>query len=85
MSDQAIREAAREAFDISWALQAANDAIHDVQHQMTRPSVLYRPAIMKDGNAWIALLGEDLQVGVVGTGDTPEQAMADFDRAWSSN
>jgi hypothetical protein len=63
----------------------ARDAITDVQHQMVRPSVLFRPTITKDGNAWIALLGPDIQVGVAGCGDTPEDAMLAFDDAWYKN
>lgn len=47
-----------------------------------RPSVMYRPELSQDGDAWIALYGRDLAVGVVGTGSTPAEAMAAFDRAW---
>lgn len=48
----------------------------------TAPSVLYRPAISIDGDKWCALYGEDLQNGVAGFGDSPEQAMQAFDSAW---
>jgi hypothetical protein len=41
-----------------------------------------RPALSLDGNKWIALYGENLQEGVVGIGDSPAEAMRDFDRAW---
>jgi len=46
------------------------------------PSVIYRPTLSRDGNKWIVLLGDDLQSGVVGVGDSPALAMHDFDRAW---
>jgi hypothetical protein len=39
---------------------------------------------VQDGNAWLAIYG-DLPSGVVGSGDSPELAMADFDRAWYAN
>ena len=52
-----------------------------VSEQM-RPSVTMRPAISIDGNQWCALYGEDLQRGVAGFGDSPEQAMLAFDREW---
>jgi hypothetical protein len=52
------------------------------EEQRQRPSVLWRPVLTQDGDAWVALYGPDLAVGVVGTGKTPEEAMADFDRAW---
>lgn len=84
-ADATIREVALERFDISWAVQAACEAIREVQYIMQRPSVLYRPKISIDGNQWCALYGENLQDGVAGFGDTPELAMIDFDRAWTSS
>ena len=44
-----------------------------------RPSVLYRPTLVPDGNQWCALYGENLIEGIAGFGDTPELAMCDFD------
>lgn len=46
------------------------------------PHVLMRPTLVQDGNAWLAIYG-DLPTGVVGTGKTPAEAMADFDQAWT--
>ena len=57
------------------AIQAAAGA-HD------RPSAVYRPDLMRDGNQWCALYGADLQVGVAGFGDSPAAAMWDFDCNW---
>ena len=34
-----------------------------------------------DGEKWCVLLGDNIQVGICGYGDTPEAAMWDFDRA----
>lgn len=48
----------------------------------SRPSAIYRPTIKMDGKSWCALYGENLQDGVAGFGDTPELAMADFDKNW---
>ena len=49
---------------------------------MTRPSVIFRPVISLDGDAWCALLGANLMEGVAGFGDTPDKAMYAFDSAW---
>lgn len=72
--------------DLARALEIAAEAvcevIEDLVSAYTRPSVLYRPTLSKDGDKWIALYGEDLQSGVVGTGPTPAVAMQDFDEAW---
>lgn len=55
-----------------------------IQGAMTAPSVLYKPALSQDGTMWCALLGENLAEGVAGFGETPEKAMAAFDKAWRS-
>lgn len=47
-----------------------------------RPSVIYRPSIGRDGNQWSVLYGDNIMEGVCGYGDTPEKAMADFDKNW---
>ena len=52
--------------------------------EQQRPSVLYRPALMVDGTRWCALYGENLAEGVAGFGDTPAEAMHEFDKAWVS-
>ena len=80
-----IGEAVRSALDFSFVAQVTQEEIRFVCSQYVRPSVLFRPVLTKDGDSWIALHGPDLQTGVVGTGDTPESAMADFDRVWSES
>ena len=80
----AFTDAAREAFDISWQKSQLTEAIQIVAGEMQRPSVLYRPSIERDGNKWCALYGPNLMQGVCGYGDTPAEAMADFDKNWAS-
>jgi hypothetical protein len=46
------------------------------------PHYLYKPKLSLDGNMWCALLGDNIQEGVCGFGETPEKAMAEFDKAW---
>ena len=55
-----------------------------IQGAMTAPHVLYKSTLMPDGTKWCALFGENLQEGVAGFGDTPAEAMAEFDKAWVS-
>lgn len=52
--------------------------------EQRRPFVILRPRIFPDGDQWCVLLGEDLQSGVAGFGNTPDAASRDFDRNWSS-
>lgn len=60
--------------------------IYNIQYaaalDMRRPSRQYRPSLGIDGNKWCALYGENLQEGVAGFGDSPEEAMYAFDQAW---
>lgn len=79
---QAFRDVVREAFDISWSVEFVKQEYLNAAMEQQRPSVLYRPEIMADGDQWCALLGADLQVGVAGFGDTPAAAMAAFDQAF---
>lgn len=55
---------------------------YEAAAERLRPFILYRPRIAKDGDAWIACLGENIQEGVVGIGDSPENAARAFDKAW---
>lgn len=50
--------------------------------ELLRPSYLYKPKLIKDGNAWIALLGDNLQEGVASFGSSPDEAYRNFDKVW---
>ena len=52
--------------------------------ERSRPSALFRPRLSIDGDQWCALYGDNLQDGVAGFGNSPADAMADFDRAWKA-
>lgn len=75
-----------------WSQIAANAIAHSagmVQAAMTEaagmhgcPSAVFKPRLSIDGNQWCALYGENLQDGVAGFGDSPANAMWDFDRNW---
>ena len=53
-------------------------------YEQMRPSVLFKPKLSRDGDQWCALLGDDLQSGVAGFGDSPAEAMLDFDKSWNA-
>jgi hypothetical protein len=55
----------------------------DLATETARPSHLYRPTLSRDGNKWCALYGGNLHDGVAGFGDSPAEAYADFDKAWT--
>lgn len=82
MSYQAIYDAAFQQLDISYARAILQEQIAVVGYEMSRPSTIFRPRISIDGDQWCALYGDNLQNGVAGFGDTPDLAMAAFDKAW---
>jgi hypothetical protein len=46
------------------------------------PHVRYKPKLIRDGDKWCALLGDNVQEGVAGFGTSPREAMYDFDKEW---
>lgn len=60
----------------------AGESIRAAASEYERPSVLYRPRIYVNGDKWCALYGDDPQAGVAGLGDSPAEAMLDFDVTW---
>jgi len=78
---EAVADAARNAFDISHRVEMVSNEYLTVAYEQQRPSVLFRPELTLDGNAWLAIYG-DLPTGVVGAGESPAKAMEDFDKAW---
>jgi hypothetical protein len=78
-----IGSAVEQAFrDVPFYFDRASNAIAGSFAGYDRPSAIYKPTIGRDGNMWIAVLGDNLQEGVVGVGETPDKAMADFDKNW---
>ena len=64
--------------------EMASRAIQNAAAQFERPSVLYRPSLSMDGNKWCALYGENIVEGCAGFGDSPADAMWDFDKNWGA-
>ena len=83
MSDnyQAVYDAVRSVSERPFAL--LHQEVLVVSHELTRPSRTMRPRIFKDGTEWCALYGENLQDGVCGFGESPEEACQAFDAEWT--
>jgi hypothetical protein len=47
------------------------------------PAATLSLTLVKDGNQWCVLYGPDLAVGIAGFGDTPNDAVADFNKNWA--
>lgn len=78
---RAVENVIREA-NVSHYFWQAGLSIEAAASQHERPSAVYRPELYPDGDKWCALYGKDLMEGVVGFGDTPQEAMSNFDVNW---
>ena len=81
MNSQIEADIAGAAFNVGQAAQVLSQEI--ASYHATWHSVL-KPRLFKDGNAWCALYGDDLQVGIAGFGDTPALALMAFETAMCS-
>jgi len=77
-----VREVAQRAFDISHTQDILRGEFLAVAYEMQRPFILLKPPVFPDGDMWCALLGNDLQTGIAGFGETPSKAAYAFDEAW---
>lgn len=64
--------------------EMAKEAVREAAAEHARPSAVFKPRLSIDGNQWCALYGDNLQDGVAGFGDSPSDAMWDFDKAWGA-
>jgi|GEM_PF-4509035 len=54
---------------------------------MTQVYLLFsmlKPKIKREGKQWCVLYGDNLQEGIYGLGDTPYDAVIQFNAAWES-
>jgi hypothetical protein len=68
--------------NVSDAVSRSMLALEEVLSAYTKPSVLFKPKISRDGNMCCALYGENLQEGIAGFGISAAKAMQDFDNNW---
>lgn len=50
--------------------------------QQYKRFAMLRPRIFKDGDKWCVLYGDNIQDGVAGFGDTPHEAVIDWENNW---
>ena len=86
--DEAVRSAI-QSLDIghyvAMVAATAESSMAEIVQEQIRPSVLFKPSLTVDGNQWCALYGKNLQDGVAGFGDSPAEAMKDFDCSWRAS
>lgn len=87
---EVVADVARQSFDFSMTVAIlgqefglAAERQRQAADEAMRPAAIFKPLVFVDGNQWCALYGVNLQDGVAGFGDSPAEAMADFDAEWS--
>lgn len=70
--------------DISTDMYIIRAAICEAAAFNSAPHVRMRPRIFPDGNQWCCLLGENLQEGIAGFGNTAGDACSAFDLAFNT-
>lgn len=60
--------------------EQALEQIRIASYEQMRPSVLFRPRLRCHRGIWYAVY--DAEPALFGHGDSPEEAMRDFDKAW---
>lgn len=80
--DNLTQEIVRQ-FDFSYQSEMIKDQFMQTAYEMARPSMILKPALSIDGKLWCALLGENLQEGHAGFGESPAAAYLDFDKSWT--
>ena len=53
-----------------------------IQKQEYNLFSMLKPSLLIDGNQWVCLYGENLQVGIAGFGDTPYMAILSWNKEW---
>ncbi len=84
---QAVAESMREANVAHYVDCALVNIVAEVSRAVdlyALPSAIYKPSLSIDGNKWCALYGDNLQDGVAGFGDSPADAMTDFNKNWTA-
>lgn len=75
-NDGFVDEIDQRAATLRWVRE------QDLSYELLRPFRLMNTRISLDGNKWCVLYGDNLQDGVAGFGDSPDEASRAFDKAW---
>jgi hypothetical protein len=74
--------------DDAQVLNGASEVVDGVEQYFAdhprSPSAVRRPKVFSQGNTFIVLLGRDMQHGIVGLGNTVENALRAFDLQYLS-
>lgn len=77
-----MTDATMEIANAAWRVgQAAEALAQQISSYHATWSAVLKPALLKDGDMWCVLYGDNLQVGIAGFGPTPALALIAFETA----
>ncbi|KKL87484.1 hypothetical protein LCGC14_1934270 [marine sediment metagenome] len=82
MAHNAANDKAEAAFRSMQSAYQIDGFNYAAAERMGTPSFMLKPRLCIDGNKWSALFGDNIQEGVCGFGDSPDEAYVDFDKSW---
>lgn len=62
-------------------ISSVGNELYEAAEKLNSFAIAYRLVPFRDGDQWCVLLGDDLQSGIAGFGESPALAIRDFDRA----
>lgn len=78
----------KEQISMMKAQQEFSNQQRKTAEQIIRPNFRYKPVLLKtEDGKWVAFLGnlDDIEAGIMGAGDNPQQALDSFDEAFAGN
>jgi len=75
-----IESSQRQHFEVLLHQEKMNAIVENEEYNLFS---MLKPKLYKDGDSWCCLYGEDLVVGISGFGETPHEAILDWNRKWN--
>ena len=83
MNEEEIRRAESNQRQHHESLEHQSRISFTVEQEELGRFALLKPRLFQDGNQWCVLYGENIQEGIVGFGDTPNNAIFAWNTAWN--
>jgi hypothetical protein len=77
MDYEQIESSQRQHFEVIEHQERLNLIMQQQEYNLFS---MLKPKLYVDGNEWCCLLGDDIQSGICGFGDTPYKAIHDFNK-----
>ena len=80
MDIEQVESSQRQHHEVLRHNEAMIEAITGADYKLF---ALIKPKLYKDDNQWYCVYGRNRQVGIVGSGDTPHEAVLNWNAVWN--